>query len=101
MRKRRIFKLETKVLLQQKKEDKLTAPFKDENFVVTERNGNQVTVESESGTRYSRNISHVKPLIEGPDRVEPEFPRCDITFPQTLTILKIMFSGKKGGIVEL
>ena len=51
------------VLLQQRKVTKLTPRYADEDFVITDKNGSQVTVTSkETGNTYTRNASHVKPI---------------------------------------
>ena len=52
-----------RVLLLQRKEDKLSTAFRNEEFEVIDRNGTQVTVESPTGARYTRNTSHIKPII--------------------------------------
>ena len=57
------FQIGDRVLLRQQKEDKLSTPFRNEEFEVVDRNGTQVTVKSKTGARYTRNTSHVKPII--------------------------------------
>ena len=48
------------VLVKQKKQNKLSTVFDPKPMSVLERKGNSVLIESDSGARYSRNVSHVK-----------------------------------------
>ncbi len=43
-----------KVLLRQERKDKLSTNFKSEPFTVVDRNGNCVSVQSDSGVQYKR-----------------------------------------------
>ena len=52
------------VLLQQRRQDKLTARFEVDPYPVIDRSGNQITVESPAGVGYKRNISHTKKYQE-------------------------------------
>ena len=60
------------VLLQQRRQDKLTARFEVEPYRVIDRSGNQITGESPAGVRYKRNISHTKKYQE------PEVVTADV-----------------------
>ena len=48
------------VLLEKKKENKLSAPYESEPYKVTARYGDQVHIESQKGIRYKCNITHLK-----------------------------------------
>ena len=48
------------VLMKQEKENKLGTPFSPSPYKVTGRLGNQVSVESNDGVNYDRNVTHVK-----------------------------------------
>lgn len=51
------------VLLKQRKVTKLTPRYADEDFIIMDKNGSQVTVTSkETGNTYIRNTSHLKPI---------------------------------------
>ena len=53
-----------RLLLQQQNQNKLTPVFEADPYRVVDRCGNQVTVESPTGVRYKRNISHTKKYQE-------------------------------------
>ena len=53
-----------KVLLRQKKENKLSTPYKQSPFTVIEKNGSNVLVVAD-GVQYRRNVTHVKKYFEG------------------------------------
>ena len=52
-----------KVLLRQKKENKLSTPYKQSPFTVIQQNSNSVVVEAD-GVQYRRNVTHVKKYFE-------------------------------------
>ena len=54
------------VLLEQKKENKLSPSYESEPYKVIRRHGDQVVLQSPQGVEYRRNLQHVKPL-ETPD----------------------------------
>lgn len=68
-----------KVLLQQRKENKLSTVFESEPYVISGRNGSEITVHSPSkNVTYTRNISQVKPYIEQTDDTqENDIPVMD------------------------
>ena len=51
------------VLVRQEKKDKFSTPFNPSPFQVVSKTGNSVVVESQGGTQYSRNTSHVKKFV--------------------------------------
>ena len=57
-------KVGDKVLLKQKKKDKLTPTFESTPYTVMAKYGNQLTIRSEAGVIYKRNTSHVKKYHE-------------------------------------
>ena len=64
-----------KVLLRQRKIDKLTPPFNEVPFEVVDKFHDQVTLRSPEGVNYKRNLAHVKKYdtSEGLS-VEPSLP---------------------------
>ena len=66
------------VLLERKKENKLSPSYESEPYKVTGRHGDQVVLQSPQGVEYKRNLQHVKPLvipdINGSAEVEPRPP---------------------------
>lgn len=60
-----------KVLIREPKKNKLSTNFGAKEFVVSERSGNTVTIQSEEGKRYKRNLTEVRKIIE-PDEEEEE-----------------------------
>ena len=50
------------VLVQQEKKTKLSTPFNLNPYVVVSKHGNSLVVQSQDGTHYSRNTSHIKKL---------------------------------------
>lgn len=54
------------VLVRQEKKDKFSTSFDPSPFQVVSKTGNSVVVESQGGTQYSRNTSHVKKLCRRP-----------------------------------
>ena len=59
-----------KVLLRQKKENKLSTPYKQSPFTVIQQNGSNVLVLAD-GVQYRRNVTHVKEYFEGDYDVLP------------------------------
>ena len=53
-----------KVLLKQKQENKMQTQFNPLLHKVVEKYGNKVTIESQDGVRYDRNVTRVKPYLE-------------------------------------
>jgi len=51
-----------KVLVRQEKMKKFSTPFAHEPVTVVEKTGNAVTIETENGVKYKRNVTHVKPF---------------------------------------
>ena len=51
------------VLVRQEKKDKFSTPFNPSPFQVVSKTGNSVVIESQGGTQYSRNTSHVKKFV--------------------------------------
>ena len=51
------------VLVRQEKKDKFSTPFAPTPFQVVSKTGNSVVVESQGGTQFSRNTSHVKMFV--------------------------------------
>ncbi|ESP03447.1 hypothetical protein LOTGIDRAFT_137345, partial [Lottia gigantea] len=49
-----------KVLLKQKKENKLSTTFHPKPMMLLKKNGNSVIVQSDEGVQYKRNITQVK-----------------------------------------
>jgi hypothetical protein len=58
------------VLIQQRKQDKLSTPFEPDPYKVVDKAGSQVTVESPSGIQYKRNVSQTKPYIRRDTQTE-------------------------------
>ena len=56
-----------KVLVQQEKKDKLSTRFGPRPYTVVSKHGNSLIVQSQEGTQYSRNTSHVKKLLQNSD----------------------------------
>ena len=57
-----------KVLMRQKKKNKLSATFKGEPFTAFQKNGNQIVIRADSGVQYKRNVTHVKKLMGNKNR---------------------------------
>ena len=51
------------VLLQQRKQDKFTTQFEPQPYKVVDRTGTQVTVQSQDGVTYKRNLAHTKRYV--------------------------------------
>ena len=51
------------VLVRQEKKDNFSTPFNPSPFQDVSKTGNSVVVESQGGTQYSRNTSHVKKFV--------------------------------------
>lgn len=64
-----------KVLLQQKKQNKLTPAYEHVPYTVTRKHGNQVVIESRDGVQYKRNCSHVKKYV--PPDITPRDDETD------------------------
>lgn len=51
--------------------NKLSTNFLKEKFLVAERNGSNIRVQSlETGKSYERNVSHLKRILDSPDETE-------------------------------
>lgn len=48
------------VLLKQNRSNKLDTPFHPEPYKVVDKRGSEVTIQSSTGERYRRNVTHVK-----------------------------------------
>lgn len=60
-----------RVLVREPKKNKLSTNFGAKEFIVTERKGNIITIQSEEGKRYKRNLTEVRKIID-PDEEEEE-----------------------------
>jgi transposase InsO family protein len=67
-----------RVLLQQRKTNKLSTMFEPSPYDVIERRGNEVTIQSQGGTLYKRNISHVKRFVDNPEPGVLPTPDVDV-----------------------
>ncbi|KAK2578228.1 hypothetical protein KPH14_001387 [Odynerus spinipes] len=52
------------VLVRGQKKNKLSTNFGSEKFTITGREGNTVTLESDNGKEYKRNVSHVQKIVD-------------------------------------
>ena len=65
------------MLLEKRKENKLSSRYEKEPYQVTARHGDQVQLKSPQGVQYKRNIQHVKQFVtpatepKGPGLAEP------------------------------
>ena len=59
-----------KVLVKEKKVDKLSPTFYEVPMEVLEKRGGDVTVKSSTGSQYRRNVTHLKKFEDGPSEVE-------------------------------
>ena len=59
------------VLLEKKRENKLSPSYEKESYEVISRYGDQVVVQLPQGVQYKRNLQHVKPFLT-PDREDRE-----------------------------
>ena len=50
------------ILLERRKENKLSASYETEPYIVTRRHGDQVVTQSPQGVKVKRNLQYVKPL---------------------------------------
>lgn len=66
-----IVKIEDTVLVQKVKENKLSADYEKDKFIVRDKQGNTVTVEPPSGVIYKRNTEHVKPICVKQVPIDP------------------------------
>lgn len=57
-------KLGDQVLVRAPRRNKLSTNFGAEEFTVTERKGDAVTLRSEKGKEYKRNVSHVQKIVD-------------------------------------
>ena len=64
------------VLLEKKKENKLSSCYEKEPYQVMSRYGDQVVLRSPQGIQYKRNLQHIKPF-NVPDPKEQETPLQD------------------------
>ena len=55
-----------KVLVKQNRENKLSPSYRPEPMTVTNKQGSNVTVETNDGVQYDRNVTHVKKFVEKP-----------------------------------
>ena len=69
------------VLVQEKK-TKLSTPFNPSPYTVMSKHGNSLVVQSQDGTQYSRNTSHVKQLQQKETNEETQKPPVE---PKELT----------------
>ena len=53
-----------KVLVKQSRENKLSPNYRPEPMTVTNKQGSNVTVETNAGVQYDRNVTHVKKFVE-------------------------------------
>ena len=65
------------VLLEKKKENKLSPCYEKEPYQVISRYGDQVVLQSPEGVQYKRNLQHIKPF-NIPDSKEQETPLQDV-----------------------
>ena len=71
------------VLLEKRKENKLSPRYEKETYQVTARHGDQVQLKSPQGVQYKRNIQHVKQFVtpatepRGPSLAEPAEVPCE------------------------
>ena len=61
-----------RVLVKQDRENKFSTPLHPEPFTLVDKRGNMVVVESQSGSNYKRNVTHVKKFLE-PQNVKLEY----------------------------
>ena len=52
------------VLLEQKRENKLSSSYEREPYEVMARYGDQVVLQSPQGVQYRRNLQHIKPFLK-------------------------------------
>ena len=52
------------VLLEKKKENKLSPAYEREPYEVVKRQGDQVVLRSTDGVEYKRNLQHIKPFVK-------------------------------------
>ena len=71
------------VLLRQERKNKLTPTFRPEPYLVLDKTGNSVVVESPDGVQYKRNSTHVKKFLERSNMPESQIlaspPTSDIS----------------------
>ena len=71
------------MLLEKRKENKLSPRFEKEPYQVTARHGDQVQLKSPQGVQYKRNIQHVKQFVtpatepRGPSLTETAEVPCE------------------------
>ena len=68
--------------MQQGKKTKLSTPFNPSPYMVMSKHGNSLVVQSQDGTQYSRNTSHVKQLQQRETNEETKKPPVE---PKELT----------------
>ena len=68
------------VLLEKKKENKLSPSYEKEPYEVVSRYGDQVMLQSPQGVQYKRNLQHIKPF-NMPEQKEQETPLQDVEPP--------------------
>ena len=56
-----------KVVMKQRKENKLSTTFEDTLYKITNKYGNKVTVTSPEGVSYKRNVTEVKKYLKASD----------------------------------
>ena len=62
-------KIGDQVLVKQEKQNKLTPTFEERPYVVTSKNGNEVTVARDDGRQLRRNTSFVKKYIQDEEKL--------------------------------
>lgn len=70
------------VLLKQRKANKLTTTFEDEQYEVTSKSGSEVVVTSPEGVDYRRNVTEVKRYLQDAD-LEADTPVVEEPPPPT------------------
>lgn len=60
------------MLIKEPKKNKLSTNFGTGEFTMTERKGNTVTVESQEGKKYKRNLTEVRKIIDFDEEGEEE-----------------------------
>ena len=77
------------VLLEKKKENKLSPSYEKEPYEVTSRYGDQVVLRSPQGVQYKRNLQHIKPF-NMPDREDQRASLQDAEPPNELKTTELL-----------
>ena len=77
------------VLLEKKKENKLSPSYEKEPYEVTSRYGDQVVLRSPQGVQYKRNLQHIKPF-NMPDREDQRASLQDAETPNELKTTELL-----------